>query len=255
MPITEVFPNPIVKEVHFKVHFPRLFFIDKLVGDFQFRIMKEFPRSKEILRRQVLIADLGSEVKVEELPSIPSAEPIIRIWRFESETGVSVNLESGALGIHSTRHKTYANPEGNELFRDVVQNVIGSFLDIAHIPMFSRIGLRYVDECPLPEISDSLFSDYFNTTFPLDRYSVRDAESMQFFTVVRRGQYKLRFVEMLNINNNNLSVILDFDGFAQDIESSSYLSVTNDLHDMISQEFEHSIKAPVFEYMQRQKEE
>ena len=254
MAISEVFPNPTVKEVHFKVHFPSLFFIDKLVGDFQLKIMKDFPLSKEILRRQLLIADLGPEKKVEELSSIPGSEAIMRIWRFESETGVSVNLENGALGIHSPRHKTYKNQASKERFRDVIQQVLGSFLDVASIPEFSRLGIRYIDECPIPDISDEAYLAYFNTTFPLDRYSIRDAESMQFFAIVNRDKYKLRFVESLNIKNGNLSVVMDFDGFAQNVQSSSYIDVTDDLHEMISNEFELSIKGPVFEYMRKQKE-
>jgi hypothetical protein len=42
---------------------------------------------------------------------------------------------------------------------------------------------------------------------------------------------------------------MDFDGFAKNIESQNYLEVTDQLHSIISEEYENSIKEPIKKYM------
>jgi hypothetical protein len=51
MPGHEVYPNPVAKNVSFEVRFPNLFFIEGRIGDFQVRVMKDFPQSELIHRR------------------------------------------------------------------------------------------------------------------------------------------------------------------------------------------------------------
>ena len=67
MSINEVFPNPTVKQVIFQIRFPNLFYMENKIGDLQLKIMKEFPQSALILRRQILLADIGSETKLENI--------------------------------------------------------------------------------------------------------------------------------------------------------------------------------------------
>ena len=69
MAIDEMFPNPTVKQVIFQITFPNLFYIENKIGAFQLKIMKEFPQSTLLFRRQVLFADVGSESKLAEIPS------------------------------------------------------------------------------------------------------------------------------------------------------------------------------------------
>ena len=72
---------------------------------------------------------------------------------------------------------------------------------------------------------------------------------MDFKTVVKRGKYFLRFIESLQNTNEDYTLVLDFDGFALNISSKDYLTVTDDLHEIISAEFENTIREPVYAYM------
>ena len=67
--INEIFPHPTVKRVVFQIRFPNLFYIENKIGDFQMKIMKEFPQSALIFRKQVVFADIGPEIKLENIPS------------------------------------------------------------------------------------------------------------------------------------------------------------------------------------------
>ena len=48
---------------------------------------------------------------------------------------------------------------------------------------------------------------------------------------------------------DDYKLVLDFDGYAKDIEPSNYLSVLDKLHEMISKEYKATIKDPVYGYM------
>jgi hypothetical protein len=53
--ITEVFPNPTVKQVVFQVKFPNLFYLENKIGDFQMKIMKDYPKSELQYRRSAFL--------------------------------------------------------------------------------------------------------------------------------------------------------------------------------------------------------
>jgi hypothetical protein len=67
MPSDEVFKNPTVKQVIFQITFPNLFYIENKMGEFQQKIMNEFPESVLLYRRQFAWADVGPEVKLTEI--------------------------------------------------------------------------------------------------------------------------------------------------------------------------------------------
>ena len=45
--------------------FPNLFYMEKKIGDLQIKIMKRFPESSLVLRRQLLFVDTGAAGKIE----------------------------------------------------------------------------------------------------------------------------------------------------------------------------------------------
>jgi uncharacterized protein (TIGR04255 family) len=157
------------------------------------------------------------------------------------------------LNIVSKHHKTY-NLEGADKFKDIIKFVLDPFLKITSIPSINRIGLRYIDECPIPAKEDTIFKSYYNTTFPLDRFSLADATGMEFKTIVKSGEHFIRYVEILKKkakDDPSYILVLDFDGFANNIKSEHYLTVTDALHSLISNEYEKSIKQPVIDYMRQ----
>ena len=125
------------------------------------------------------------------------------------------------------------------------------FFEVTSIPIINRIGLRYIDECPIPSKDNSTFKEYYNSIFPLDRFNLANANEMDFKTVTKKDKYYLRYIESLRKIEEEYKLILDFDGFAVNISTQDYLRITDDLHAIISDEYERTIKEPVYEYMRQ----
>ena len=253
MSISEVFPNPTAKEVIFQIRFPNLFYMENKIGDLQLKIMKEFPNSALLFRRQILFADIGPEVKLEDIPSDSDRETGKKIWQFKSDKNFKLNVLNDSLDITSEYHKTY-NLEGGDKFRDIIKFVLDHFFSVTSIPIINRIGLRYIDECPIPSKDNSTFRAYYNSIFPLDRFNLANANEMEFKTVTKKDKYYLRYIESLRKIGDEHKLILDFDGFAENISSEDCLTVTDDLHTIILEEYERTIKEPVYKYMQQRRE-
>jgi uncharacterized protein (TIGR04255 family) len=254
MAIEEVFPNPTVKQVIFQIRFPNLFYIENKIGEFQLKIMEEFPESTLLHRRTFTWMDLGPEVKPVDIENKLEKEPTSqKIWQFKSPKNFQLSLLSDSLDITSEYHKTYKLEDGHK-FRDVIEFVLVRFLEVISLPTISRIGLRYIDECPIPSKENSIFRSYYNSVFPLDRFDLADVQEMDFKTMVKRDNYYLRYVESLRKIKDEYKLILDFDGFGETINPNDCLAVTDDLHELISNEYEKTIKEPVKKYMRKSKE-
>lgn len=251
MTITEVFPNPTVKQVIFQIRFPNLFYIEKNIGDFQIKIMKQFPNSNLAIRRQLVVADIGPNSKIEDALSGVTSQTTQKIWQFTSGDGVELNITSDSLDLSSKSHKTYNNSQSPIRFRDAIKLVLDAFFSTTKIPVIKRIGLRYIDEIQLPKKENSEFNGLVNSTFPIERFPVDDAREMMFQATVKKGKHNIRFVEML-VNKNGADILVfDFDGFSEEIESENCLNVTDALHSLISDEFEKTIKEPVYKMMRK----
>lgn len=251
MAITEVFPNPTVKQVIFQIRFPNLFYIENRIGDIQSKIIKEFPQSSLLVRRQLVFADVGSNVNQVELPADYKNEMGKKIWQFTSPKGYELNILNDSLDISSNFHKTYNNKGAEHKFRDIIKFVLDIFLSDVGLSIINRIGLRYIDHCPIPKLDDKTIKEYYKTTFPLSRFSIKDALAMEFVAKVKRNGYELRYIESLRNENNKPYLLLDYDGSAEKIDSTNYLSITDELRDLISTEFEKSIKEPLIKFMRK----
>jgi len=251
MAITEIFPNPTVKQVIFQIRYNSLFYLGEKVGEFQQNIMNEFPESSLILKTPGIkfMIDRKAEEKINNNPEDDSN---LKVWQFKSKNGVILQVENNSLSLTSEYHKTY-NLGSGEKFKDVIKVVLSNFLDITKIPIIKRIGLRYIDECPVPYKNNSKFKEYYNTSFPLDRFDIRNVEEMLFTSIVKKKEGNLRYIESLHKVDNKYKLVLDFDAFRTDIDSTDYLTVTDILHEIISDEYEKTLKAPVYEYMRKKK--
>ena len=251
MPITEVFQRPTVKQVIFQITYPNLFYLESKIGDLQLNIMEKFPESSLLFRRQVLFADIGPGGKIEDVIEKSQMEQgTKKIWQFNSPKGYQMNITSDSLDITSKLHKTYNNAASDNRFRDIIEFVVTQFLNITKIPLILRIGLRYVDECPMPSNITADFLSYYKTTFPVDRFKIEDAIEMNFMATVKRDNGYVRYAESFKQSpDNTYKLILDFDGFANNIQAEQCLVTTDKLHDIISAEFKATIKEPVYRYM------
>ena len=250
MVIREIFPNPTVKQVIFQIRFPILFYIEAKVGDLQMRFMDKFPTSALIFQRQMMFAEIGPEQKIEDVTSKFDQEYGRKIWQFKSNENFQLNILQNSLDITSSYHKTYDLGSDNN-FRDIIEYVLKNFIEIIPIPVINRIGLRYVDECPLPTKDNETLKSYYNSVFPTERFNFADTDEMLFRTTTKKGDYYITYMETLQKIGNEYKLILDFDGFANKIQSKDCLKITDELHSIISEEFVNSIKQPVYEYMRR----
>jgi len=253
MSINKIYPNPTVKKVIFQIKFPNLFYIENKIGDLQLKIMEKFPQSSLLFRKQIVFADIGPGVKLENISSDLGEEKGKKIWQFKSSKNYQLDVLSDSLDISSQHHKTY-NLEGGDKFRDIIKFVLDQFLEIVSIPIINRIGFRYIDECPIPSKDNATFDSYYESAFPIKRFNLAEVDEMDFKTVIKKGEYYLRYVESLQKVGSEYKLILDFDGFANNIDSKDYLITTDNLHAMIIEEFEKTIKKPVYQYMEQKKE-
>ena len=258
MSVNEIFPNPTLKQVIFQIRFSNLFSIENKIGDLQLKIMEEFPHSALVFRRQVVFVDAGPNAKLEDVAKGLGDTSSKKVWQFKSDKDVQLNVLSDSLDITSQHHKTYNLGEGDK-FRDTIKFVLKNFFKVIPILEIERVGLRYIDECPVPTkdgfIDDAKFKSYYNSSFPLRRFKLSKVNEINFKAVVRKGKYNLRYSEFLTKNKKGeYKLILDFDGFTNNILKKDYLKVTDKLHEITSAEYKKTIKEPVYEYMRHKKE-
>lgn len=247
MAIKEIFSNPTVKNVIFQVRYPNLFYIDDKIGEFQLRIIERFSESKLIFRRQLFLADIGPEFKPEDIKVDETASGM-KVWQFKSDTHYTLNVTADSLSISTEHHKSYNSPD-TERFRDVIKLVIDAFLAVMGLPYFTRIGLRYIDDCPLPSLTNESIESHYNSSFPAMRFDLSETNEYSSVVTRNRGNRSLRYRETLKITEEGNSLILDFDGFTSKEKTENYLIVTDELHELISDEFEKALKYPVLEIM------
>lgn len=159
-----------------------------------------------------------------------------------------MKIATNRLILTSHHHKTYNNPAGDK-FRDIISLVTNNLFQIAKIPIIKRVGLRYVDECPLPQKDNNTLTKFYNSTFPSNRFPVNDVENSYFQVTTKRKSHNLIFREALVKQDEKHILILDFDGFETQVPSTDLLKVTDELHSIIEKEYFNIIKDPLKEYM------
>lgn len=254
MPIAEVFPNPTVKQVVFQIQFPNLFFLESKIGDLQIKIIDKFPESALIFQRGLVFA-VGQN-KMEALQQNIPQDQGAKIWQFNNPPlGYILNVASNSLTISSTSHKTYNNPQSENRFRDIIAHVLKPFFVLTNLPTVNRVGLRYIDECPFKEKTTTSFIAHFNSCLTTNRFSIEDSVEQQYVSFVKRNEHFLRYAEIYNANINPISLTLDFDGSANNVQSHECLTITDELHDLIAEEYKATIKEPIYTYMRGERKD
>lgn len=252
MGINEIFPNPTVKQVVFQIRFPNLFYIESKIGELQTLIYSEFPESALLYSKLVSFGNIGPDVKNLELDWQKIAgENGGKIWQFKSPKNFELNITPNSIDITSNYHKTYRN-EGGEKFRDIIKFTVDNFIKVVPIPRINRVGLRYIDECPITTKDTDSFIKYYNSTLPVNRFKIEDALNMNFRVNSKMGKYFVNYAEsLLDKGENKYSLIIDLDGYGINIMPEIYLNVTDELHDVITEEYMKTIKEPVYEFMRK----
>ncbi len=246
----EVFPNPTVKQVIFQIRFPPLFFLESRVGDLQVELMERFPKSELHIQRTVIFAQGAQKDLIEQSSRQGDANDVggPKIWKFRSGDDVSVEVQQDSVTIITNKHKSYRSGAG--CFREVISFILERFHKVTPIPIVTRVGLRYVDECPIPEFNTTKFAEYYETALPVVRFAIESSTEMAFRTVVSRGTNRqLRYQETVTQPATGPKLVLDFDAFAESVKWDQVLSTADELHQIIRKEYEATIKEPVLAYM------
>ncbi len=259
--MSEIYPYPTVKQVIFQIKFPNLLYIEKSIGDIQIKIMNDYPESAEIIQKTFMLGYYDKKVN-----NMEEEEPLTKIWKFTSPNGYELTISNNSLSIVSNLHKTYKNPEGEHKFRDIIKSTVDSFLKVINLPKITRIGLRYIDECPLPKVMDfENYQKYYNTAFT-KRFSFENSRNMQYLVVKNiEDNILLRYLENYenNIEKNPTTnkeeviqkLVMDFDASSFNISSNEYIETLDKLYDIVHNEWENTIKEPVKEIMRKRDNE
>jgi len=255
MAIKEVFSQPTVQQVIFEIKFPNYFGIDSKIGDFQLLIMSKFPKSKLLFKQQFGILGTVNKANIPTDFEDKIENPPMKIWQFNTESEeITLNVTTGSLDISSKKHKTYNNNgvEQDEKFRETIIFVITQFLSIIPLKLFSRMGLRYIDRCPLPDpLTLKSFLQYYNSSINFKNINTLDINSIEVLKneliFIKGNNRKVKHSEILAVPTKEYE--LDFDGMAYGVNSEVYLTVLDDIHNDISECFEKAINEPVYKLM------
>lgn len=251
MPENEIFPNPVVKQVAFEVRFPNLFFIEAKIGEFQVLVMRDFPLSELVLRRNLMFVTAPGNLP--DLASKPEEPPIDKIWQFRSESGMTLQVSSNNLVLTSQQHRSYHHGEGSDSFRAVIGRVIAHFIAMVKIPLVLRIGLRYINECPIFERSTNRFNECYNSILPVTRFGLDRLANADCIVVAKFERCQIRHMESLRLVEKNDQLVLDLDAWMENVPADNVVPSADVLHDVISGEFKAAIKDPILEFMRKPK--
>jgi len=71
---------------------------------------------------------------------------------------------------------------------------------------------------------------------------------------VRKNDYQLLFQSAIREIDNSYKYIMDFDGYAINVEASNFINVTDDLKRLIKNEFVSNVTENFKQYMRRTNE-
>lgn len=247
----ELFDNPSVHSVHIQLGFKPLLYIVNHIGDYQLAIMEKFPDTQSGQTQEMFFKVPGANteglVKAENV-----SEPQL-FWTFKNATGFELTVRPDSILLSSRQHESYNHSDATIRLREVAQHVFDSFFNLIRIPILTRIGMRYIDHCQLPpEDEMDKFNTWYHTTLQVDRFPINSAAELFYSaTIERNNDLLLRFQEKLNTKQEDRYLLLDFDGYKENVPRQEYLSITDSIHNMISNEYDQIVLEPAREAMRR----
>lgn len=244
MALNKIFNNPTVKEVIFQIQFPNLFYLESKIPEFQMEIMHEFQDSDLIIKQPITIVN-NVDVRYDNENIFTQ-----KIWQFKSRKGYKLEISNNSLSIDSDVHKTYDNPNSDTRFRDVIELCLSKFKKVTNLQYVNRIGLRYIDECPIFEKTTESYLNSFNSAINVDKLKIEDIDELHVKVNKKFDGYNIIYQEVVGKDSD--VVILDFDGYATNVKYDECLYITDNLHKTIICEYENTIKQPIIDFMERE---
>jgi uncharacterized protein (TIGR04255 family) len=247
----EVFPSPVVKSVAFELRFPNLFFIETRIGEFQVQVMKDFPQT-ELLHRRNLMFLAGPADNLQELAKQQTGDATDKVWVFKSKAGTRLEISSKNFVVSSEQHFSYKHGD-EKSFRSAVQRAVEPFIKMVAIPLALRIGLRYVNECPIFSRSTEQFNECYNSILPMSRFKLEQVANMDCAVVTNMEQCQLRHVESMRLTPEGGQLVLDLDAWAENVPSENVMASTDLLYEALSTDFWNTVKQPIIDYRRKPK--
>jgi len=211
--INEVFKNPAVIEVAYEVRFPPQFYISRKIGDYQLVILDEFPESSQQVQTMVTLDANGVALKDE------ANKPVLN-WVFENvDSKTKITVKQNSLSIISTEFKSYDSGPENK-FKDVVSQVVSKFRKHIPIKNFTRLGLRYIDRCPLDELTNEYFGKFYMPVIDINKYRLEDLIDTLIQIRMKKPPHYLHFQSGIKLFGEKYKYFMDFDGYAQNVDAN-----------------------------------
>lgn len=248
--VNEILARPTVETVIAEFRFPHLLVIEQRMADLQLALLEKFLELRVQFQFNVLIGDPTRLSGPESLPPQirQQAAATSKFWEFDSKEGEILRIATNSLSLTSTAHKTYNHDGGGKKFRDLIEYSLSRFLSVVKVPFFERIGLRYIDGCPL-ERDNAAFERWFNVELPIDRYPLPSVEEMFSATRAKVGDSFLFRQVMIPKPQARDKFVIDYDAYQVSIPTEQALSTLDRLHDVILAEYGKDITQPFLDHM------
>jgi len=203
-----------------------------------------------VTRRNIMLL-AGNPDDLQEMAKQQSGNAIEKIWQFKSGSGTRVEVSSRNLIIVAEQHYSY-HEGGDKSFRSVVEKVVTNFFKITQIPVAQRVGLRYINECPLFDRTTKTFKDCYNSILPVDKLGLENLSRAECIAVAKSGEMQIQHMEALRFATPTTDIlVLDLDASTENVATENVLVTTDGLHDVIATEFRNVIKEPIVDFMRK----
>jgi hypothetical protein len=121
------------------------------------------------------------------------------------------------------------------------------------IPLALRVGLRYVNECPIFNRSTERFNECYNSILPMSRFRLEQVANMDCAVVANMEQCQFRHLESMRLTPEGGQLVLDLDAWAENVPSENVMASTDVLYETIATGFRDTVKQPIIDYMRTPK--
>jgi len=211
--LDEIFPANPIREVDFEIRFTPRLRVQAEMWRFQEELVSEYP-------------EVGLETAL-----LPNAATVsVTVFQGLSKARViKVSPQSMALAFSS-----YDN---FEQFKEEVLRRGSKFCEIFEVSSLTRVGLRYVNEIPLPTQQSDSMVEYVRPFVDFDRISLSAVQQFALQVVARAGDHMVQ-VRTAMLAGPVRTYILDIDAYTENVKPSTEIGPLLDrFHDTAQRVF------------------
>ncbi|MHA2253277.1 MAG: TIGR04255 family protein [Candidatus Kariarchaeaceae archaeon] len=238
------YPNSPVIEVAWEIRFQDDTKIDleKIQNEFVSKLIHQYPRADPINEAGFEVSFGLSEAS--NYTQFPKKHVGFELK--DENIKNFVKLSTKNLIVNTREHKNFRK------FRDALSDVLNIFNDV--FPTFSfldisRIGLRYINVCELPENNKDLIDKYLILPIDSNKYPIKTIGNFRSEMLQQFDPIKFRSIYQSILVENLPRILIDFDAFTTNIEEKDsgkswiedVIELTKNMHKLIKESFQVSI--------------